>query len=133
MGVWRTILLTMSVVVLGAQFTGERVTTSSDAAPLPSPVTPSAIRIVEPIVNRRISEYRSVRFSPGEIVTINAGGCAHSGGEWYSYVNPYLTNPRDRDAARIRHGLIWIPGATPGLVRISNVIARPLIVPTTID
>jgi hypothetical protein len=52
--------------------------------------------------------YGDIRFKPGDIITINAGGCAQTGGwgaTWKSY-----TNPLGSDAASYYSGMIWIPG-----------------------
>jgi hypothetical protein len=83
-----------------------------------------------------MTEYSGVEFSPGDVVTVDAGGCVDAGGTWIPYLDPYLepsTVRHTRDAARKWHGLVWIPGATPGLVRISGVRGEPLTIPATID
>ncbi len=79
-------------------------------------------RIDEPNVKRRVTEYRGITFQPGDRLTIEAGGCAQTGGSgktWKRYVDP-----RGPNADRLYHGLIWIPGVTGDLVRIQGVIAR---------
>jgi hypothetical protein len=97
------------------------------------PLGPNAVewRIDEPNVKQRMTAYPQIRFQPGDRVTINAGGCAQTGGSgatWKRYVDPQGPN-----ADRLYHGLIWIPGATPGLVRIASVISRPQSIPLGID
>jgi hypothetical protein len=67
--------------------------------------------IDEPNVKQHITEYKTIRFEPGDKVTIHAGGCAQTGGHgstWKRYVNPGADN------FRLYHGLIWIPGLIGG-------------------
>ena len=69
-------------------------------------------RIDEPNVKKPITEYRQIRFKPGDRITIQAGGCVQTGGAgktWKLYVHP--TGP---NADRLYHGLIWIPGVIGG-------------------
>lgn len=69
-------------------------------------------RIDEPNVKQHITEYRQIRFLPGDRVTIQAGGCVQTGGHgatWKLYVHP--TGP---NADHLYHGLIWIPGVIGG-------------------
>ena len=89
--------------------------------------TTTVVRIDEPIVNQRLTEYRSVTFQPGDTITIQAGGCVQTGGRgrtWKRYVNPSGPN-----ADRLYHGLIWIPGLMGGLSRVQGWIGRPLTIP----
>jgi hypothetical protein len=89
----------------------------------PAPGT-DVIRIDRPNVKQRSTEYRSITFRPGDTVTLDAGGCVQTGGTgktWKRYVNPSGPN-----SDRLYHGLIWIPGATSGLVRVQGVMGRPL-------
>ena len=88
--------------------------------------TTRVVRIDEPIVNQRLTEYRDITFQPGDVVTVNAGGCVQTGGHgrtWKRYVNPSGDN-----ADRLYHGLIWIPGVMGGLARVQGWIGRPLTV-----
>jgi hypothetical protein len=65
-------------------------------------------KITEPIVNQRQAPYNSVRFQPGDGITIQAGGCVQTGGSgrtWKRYVDP-----RADDAPTLYYGTIWIPG-----------------------
>src|SRR5215467_14125412 len=89
----------------------------------PTPGT-DVIRIDRPNVKQRSTEYRGITLRPGDTVTVEAGGCVQTGGTgrtWKRYVNPSGAN-----SDRLYHGLIWIPGATSGLVRVQGVIGRPL-------
>src|SRR5260370_40569532 len=48
-------------------------------------------RINEPNVKQRITPYPEIRFQPGDVITIDAGGCVQTGGHgdtWKRYVNP---------------------------------------------
>ena len=88
--------------------------------------TTRVVRIDEPLVTQRLTEYRDVTFQPGDVVTVNAGGCVQTGGRgrtWKRYVNPSGDN-----ADRLYHGLIWIPGVMGGLARVQGWIGRPLTV-----
>jgi hypothetical protein len=94
------------------------------------------IRIFEPDVKQRITEYRHIRFQPGDRITVIASGCAQTGGSgrtWKRYVNPIAP-----DAPHLYHGLLGIPGATdpfprsptvPELVRIKSTIGREIVIP----
>jgi hypothetical protein len=66
--------------------------------------------ITQPIVNTRLAAYPQIHFNPGDRVTVlEAGGCVNTGGSgktWKDYVSP-----KGAEAARLYHGLIWIPGA----------------------
>lgn len=89
--------------------------------------TTTVVRIDEPIVNQRMTEYRSVTFQTGDTVTVRAGGCVQTGGHgrtWKRYVNPSGDN-----SDRLYHGLIWIPGAMGGLVRVQGWVNRPIAIP----
>jgi hypothetical protein len=88
--------------------------------------TTTVVRIDEPIVNQRVTEYHDITFQSGDVVTVNAGGCVQTGGRgrtWKRYVNPSGDN-----ADRLYHGLIWIPGVMGGLARVQGWIGRPLTV-----
>src|SRR5438093_1875878 len=88
-------------------------------------------RIDAPNVTQRITAYPTIRFKPGDQVTINAGGCVQIGGSgatWKRYVDPKGSN-----SERLYHGLISIPSVTPGLVQIAGWIGRPLIIPANAD
>jgi hypothetical protein len=70
-----------------------------------------------PIVNQRMTPYPALRYHPNDVITVRAGGCVAVGGDASGrrYVNP--VGP---DSERLYHGRIWIPGVTPGLVRIAG-------------
>jgi hypothetical protein len=88
-------------------------------------------RIDEPNVGRPVTEYPNIRFQWGDRVTVQAGGCNQTGGvgdTWKRYVDP-----QGDGSDRLYHGLIQIPGATQGLVRIASVVGRTLTVAPGID
>ena len=92
--------------------------------------TVTTCRIDRPVVTQRAFQYRNVRFRPGDVVTVEAGGCVNAGGRaggWRRFVDP-----TGRDADGLYHGLIRIPGHPPGggLVRIQTLVGRPLTIPT---
>jgi hypothetical protein len=90
----------------------ERVACSS-----PTPNT-KVCRIDEPNVKVPSEEFRQVTYRPGDDVTVDAGGCAQTGGSgrtWKRYVDPQGPN-----SDRLYHGLIWLPGATNGMQRIGK-------------
>ena len=92
----------------------EQVTCKAESA------TVDRCRITEPNVKQQATEYPGVRFRPGDAVTVSAGGCVQTGGRgktWKRYVDPLGDN-----ADRLYHGLISIPGATAGMVRIAGVL-----------
>jgi hypothetical protein len=75
-------------------------------------------RIDQPNVKQPMTNYPSIRFSAGDSVNVLAAGCVQTGGfgkTWKSYVNPQGPN-----SDRLYHGLIDIPGVTPGMVRLQN-------------
>jgi hypothetical protein len=83
-------------------------------------------RIDEPIVTKQLQDYPQVTFQVGDSVTVEAGGCVQTGGTgatWKRYVNPSGPNSN-----RLYWGTISIPGATEGVVRISDVIGKTLTV-----
>ncbi|HVF42007.1 MAG TPA: hypothetical protein VM936_03295 [Pyrinomonadaceae bacterium] len=88
-------------------------------------------RIDAPNVKQRVSEYRTIRFRPGDHVRLNGGGCAQTGGSgrtWKRYVNPQGPN-----SDRLYHGLVQIPGAMPDLRRLADLIGQTLVVPAGTD
>lgn len=87
-------------------------------------------RIDEPNVRQRVSEYKVVRFQPGDRVTVRGGGCVQTGGSgrtWKLYVNPQGPN-----VDRQYHGLIQIPGAMPDLKRIGDLLEASLVIPASV-
>ena len=92
--------------------------------------TVTTCRIDRPVVTQRAFQYRGIRFRSGDVVTIEAGGCVATGNSadsWRRFVDP-----TGRDANRLFHGLIRIPGHPPGggLVRLQTLVGRPLTIPT---
>ena len=84
-------------------------------------------RIDAPNVKQRVSEYQTIRFQPGDRISLNGGGCVQTGGSgrtWKRYVNPQGPN-----SDRLYHGLVQIPGAMPDLRRLADVIGQTLVVP----
>ena len=48
-------------------------------------------KIEYPSVDRSLTDYPAITFNPGDVVTLDAGGCVQSGGfgsTWKRYVNP---------------------------------------------
>lgn len=81
-------------------------------------------RIDQPDVMRPSTTYPTIRFSTGDQVLVNAGGCVQTGGHgrtWKRYVDPSGSG-----ADRLYHGLILIPGVNSGLERVAGFIGRPL-------
>lgn len=78
-------------------------------------------------MNQPFTAYPNISFQPGDRVWLDAGGCVQTGGSgktWKRYVDP------DGEAADRRyHGLVFIPGVTPGPVRISGLLGRALDIP----
>ncbi len=79
-----------------------------------------------PVVTQRITAYPGLRFHPNDVITIRAGGCVDVGGD--TPARRYL-DPAGELSDRLYHGRVWIPGVTPGLVRIGGWANRPLRVP----
>ena len=80
--------------------------------------------VIEPNVKQSATEYPQIQFEPGEHVYIEAGGCVQTGGAgrtWKRYVDPAADND-------LYHGLINIPSATAGMVRLLSVVNQTVIV-----
>jgi hypothetical protein len=87
--------------------------------------------ISKPNVRRMMTEYPQITFREGDRVTVTANGCVQTGGKgdtWKRYIDPKGPN-----ADRLYHGLVWVPGATAGLVRIKDVLGKPLAIPFKAD
>jgi hypothetical protein len=87
--------------------------------------------IVEPNVQQRETSYPPITFNSGDRVRVEADGCAQTGGSgktWKRYVDPQGPN-----SDHLYHGLIAVPGATPGMIRIQNVNGQTLTVEPTSD
>jgi len=96
--------------------------------------TPTATvwRIDQPNPRQHTTSYPSIRFQPGDTVSIAAGGCVQTGGigrTWKRYVNPSGPN-----SDHLYHGLIWIPGINNALVRIQSFgLNTPHAIPANAD
>src|SRR5689334_8853321 len=76
-------------------------------------------------LDQRLTEYRDIVFQPGDQIVINAGGCVNTG----SHGPRRFVDPSGSESMRLYHGLIWIPGATPGLVHLQGWQNRALAIP----
>jgi hypothetical protein len=68
--------------------------------------------IDQPRVDVPLTEFRSIKFKPGDVVTLAANGCVQTGGSgrtWKSY-----TNPTGSDAETYYSGTAWIDGVMGG-------------------
>lgn len=75
-------------------------------------------RIDSPNPKQHETTYPTIKFVPGDRISIDAGGCVQTGGSgrtWKLYVNPSGPN-----ADRLYHGLISVPGVANQLVRIQS-------------
>ncbi len=80
------------------------------------------VHIDRPVVTARSTPLPTVRFRPGDRVTVTAGGCAQTGGSgktWKRYVDPQGDN-----SDRLYHGRIKIPLATDDLETFASVMGR---------
>jgi hypothetical protein len=83
-------------------------------------------RIDTPNVKQRDTRYFEITFRPGDIVSVEAGGCVQTGGHgktWKRYVDPLGAR-----SDQFYHGLIKLPGMI-AFVRISQLIGNNYIVP----
>jgi len=83
--------------------------------------------IRNPTVTRQMTEYPTIVFREGDKVVVTASGCVQTGGKgltWKRYVDPQGPN-----ADQLYHGLVSIPFATNGLVRINTVNRKTLSLP----
>lgn len=88
-------------------------------------------QINKPDVRRKVTEYPQITFRDGDRIIVSATGCVQTGGvgkTWKHYLNP-----KGADADRLYHGLVWIPGATAGPVRIKDVQGKRLAIPLKAD
>jgi hypothetical protein len=87
--------------------------------------------ISRPDVRVRRVAFPDIKFKPGDVVSIVAGGCVQSGGSgatWHRYVNP-----RGPQTPVLYSGTVYIPGVIPldsgntfsGFQKISGVIGHP--------
>jgi hypothetical protein len=78
-------------------------------------------RIDQPNVRQGETEYPSITFRQGDLISVFAGGCVQIGGgglTWKRYVNPTARSKGDDDQY---HGLIHLPGFV-GLQHIRNTV-----------
>lgn len=71
------------------------------------------LRIDQPFVAGGFYEYQSIVFQPGDLITLNAGGCVQTGGigsTWKRYVNP--TGSNSGPPTGFYYGTVSIPGAS---------------------
>lgn len=95
---------------------------------VPQGTNQTVCRVDQPIVTERSKDYPEVVFHAGDTVMVDAGGCVQTGGSgatWKRYVDPQGPNSN-----KYYWGTISIPGATPGLIRLSDAIGKPWTVPT---
>lgn len=120
-------LSALIAVVLAAALAGPILSTAR-AAPLAGceSTIPRTCYVLDPTVDAPyLSVYPQVRFRAGQHILIQAGGCVQTGGHgltWKSYVDSAGLNSS-------YHGLIYIPGLTPGPVRLSTVVNRNVTIP----
>ena len=130
-----TIVVRLLLVVVGALLAADAIAIFLLRADQPTRCTVSGARqtvcrIDEPIVTKALTDDPQMIFHPGDRITVSAGGCVQTGGSgatWKRYLNPSGPNSN-----RLYWGTISIPAATQGVVRISDVIGRPLTVATGI-
>jgi hypothetical protein len=80
-----------------------------------------------PNVTQHDTSYPGVQFAPGDTVSVTANGCVQTGGSgltWKRYVDPSGDN-----SDHLYFGLISLPGATNGLIRISDAINKTYQIP----
>lgn len=116
------------VVVLAAALAGPFMSTASanESASCNRTQFPTTCTITEPDVQQSVKGYPQIQLFAGQHVYVEAGGCVQTGGNgltWKRYVNPVAAN------RQLYHGLIAIPGATNGFVRLSGVVNTTLLVP----
>jgi hypothetical protein len=119
-----TRLSMLAVVVLAAALTGPFLSTASADPTAGCTRRPVVCTVIEPNVRQHESDYPQIELFAGDHVLIEAGGCVQTGGRgktWKRYVDPAADND-------LYHGLISIPGATSGLVRLQGVVGTTVTV-----
>jgi hypothetical protein len=104
--------------VLAAALAGPILSTASASASCDRSHFPTTCTVVEPTVTQNLTNYPQVQLFARQHVLIEAGGCVQTGGRgltWKSYVDTAQRNSS-------YHGLIYIPGVTPGMVRLNSVV-----------
>ncbi len=90
--------------------------------PKPGPGEYKVWRIDRPEVRKALTEYPTIRFDPGDVLTFVAGGCVQTGGSgntWKRYVNPL-----DSNAGALYSGTVYIPGVVPQGSRIGGLVGN---------
>jgi hypothetical protein len=111
------ILTVLAAAALVAGTAHRAVAAERVACSTPAPNT-KVCRIDEPNVKVPSENFPQVTYQPGDDVTVDAGGCAQTGGHgktWKRYVDP-----QGPSSDRLYHGLIWLPGAMNGMQRIGT-------------
>jgi hypothetical protein len=121
-----TRLSALAAVVLAAALAGPFLSTANaDPTAGCSRRPPIVCTINEPNVQQHVTDYPQIDLFAGDHVLIQAGGCVQTGGvgsTWKRYVDPAADND-------LYHGLISIPGATSGLVRLQGVVGTTVTIP----
>jgi hypothetical protein len=120
----RTRLSALAVVVLAAALVGPFLSTANADPTAGCTRRPIVCTVIEPNVGQHVTEYPQIELFAGDHVLIEAGGCVQTGGHgktWKRYVDPAADND-------LYHGLINIPGATSGLVRLQGVVGTTVTV-----
>ncbi len=105
------------LMLLGAEGLGALPSPAQGTARITA-LSPTAWRIDTPDVRQKETGYTQITFSPGDEISVQAGGCVQTGGAgktWKRYVDP--SGP---DSDKHYHGLIDIPGLTNGPVRLQD-------------
>lgn len=126
-GRWRTRVVSAFATFLlwtGVAHAAQRITVT----PIGNDVQ---IRIDEPGVKTPVTPYPTIRFQAGDTISIEAGGCVQTGGigqTWKRYVNPDIgLEPT------LYHGMIFIPGAMPGLSQLSSWVGKIVRIPDIVQ
>ena len=114
----------LAAASLGLVLVSDGQASAAEAVTCTNSQNQTTCRIEQPAVGQREKDYPQVRFAPGDNLVVSAGGCVQTGGSgktWKLYVDP-----QGNGSDRLYHGLIWIPGVTSDLIRISSVVNRTL-------
>jgi len=121
-------LLLLSTGVVGIALAAEQFDIISHLVSSPS----LDIWVIKlPNVKQESTPYEQITFREGDRIIIQAGGCVQTGGvgkTWKQYVAP-----RGPNSDHLYHGLVKVPGATNGFVRLATVVNQPLRIPLKAD
>jgi hypothetical protein len=121
-----TALLLLVTAVLVAALAGPFLSTASaESAGCTHRRPPFKCTVIEPNVRQSQTEYPQIDFEPGDQVLVEAGGCVNIGGNGRR-MKRYVDPASDSD---LYHGLIHIPGVTPGMERFPAFLNRTFTVP----